>query len=403
MHLHREHHRSARFLIHRIERYRSSALATRGACRFTPSCSRYAEEALRTRRLPTALALIVWRLLRCNPFMHRRVADPVRRDRRLRLRPNTLPTLFSILALSGFVLVVTAGVAEAVGVSNGCRATLNGKDPADLDFDHALVVHKGESVHFEGVVPPSVQSVPKDQLTSNTHIDVELVENVFKVTSSDHPGHGPIWGGNQNVDKYLKYGVGVYHVIGRADGSPGWSCSGDAYVELKDGNPLTKPVGGGAAGAIVLGLVGSAMASRAPEPDPSSADYMSTNPYDRNTEDYATSMIQDGPDDWYASIGCMLLIMIAIGLSFAGKGLGAAAIGASGVARPRRRRVWSHGHPIVGFFTGLLLGIGLTVLLQQFAVWPLTIVTAIVFPVVVAVICALRAWLGKPYLIGHQL
>jgi hypothetical protein len=37
------------------------------------------------------------------------------------------------------------------------------------------------------------------------------------------------------------------------------------------------------------------------------------------------------------------------------------------------------------------------VLLQQFAVWPLTIVTAIVFPVVVAVICSLRAWLGRPY------
>ena len=43
------------------------------------------------------------------------------------------------------------------------------------------------------------------------------------------------------------------------------------------------------------------------------------------------------------------------------------------------------------------MGIGLTVLLQQFAVWALTIVTAIIFPVVAALICSLRAWMGRPY------
>src|SRR3954466_9893263 len=106
MHTHRESNRFASRLIARIERYRHGPLAGSGACRFSPSCSWYAEEALRTRRLPAALLLIAWRLLRCNPFMHRRVADPVRRVHRRRLRPNTLPTLFSILALTGFVVVV---------------------------------------------------------------------------------------------------------------------------------------------------------------------------------------------------------------------------------------------------------------------------------------------------------
>lgn len=38
------------------------------ACRFYPSCSAYALTALERFSLPRALALIVWRLLRCQPF-----------------------------------------------------------------------------------------------------------------------------------------------------------------------------------------------------------------------------------------------------------------------------------------------------------------------------------------------
>ena len=37
-------------------------------CRFTPTCSAYAEEALRTHGVLRATSLIVWRLLRCQPF-----------------------------------------------------------------------------------------------------------------------------------------------------------------------------------------------------------------------------------------------------------------------------------------------------------------------------------------------
>lgn len=397
MHTHHGLSRPTAFLIHRIERYRSSSLAGRADCRFTPTCSHYAEDALRARRLPVAMLLIVWRLLRCNPFMNRRVADPVHRGRRWRLRPNSLPTMFSILALSGFLVVVTAGIAEAVGVNGGCTAKLNGVDPSSLDSDHALVVKKGGYVRFVGTVPPSVKGAPSSELVSNTHIDVDIVTGIGGVTSSDHPGHGPIWGGQESVDKYLKYGVGLYHVTGKATGGPGgWSCDGDAYVELKDGNPLGKPVGGGAAGVTLLGLLGVAYASRAPEPDPDDATYIGTTDAEREAEDYATADIQRSGDDFAASLGCLLLIILATGLAFVGKDIGAAAF-ATRLGRKPGRRIWSRGHPILGFISGLLLGIGITVLLQQFAAWPLTIVTAIVFPVVVAVICALRARLGKAY------
>lgn len=49
------------------------------ACRYYPSCSRYAVDALRKRAFPIAIAKIVWRLLRCNPFT-RGGYDPLDRD-----------------------------------------------------------------------------------------------------------------------------------------------------------------------------------------------------------------------------------------------------------------------------------------------------------------------------------
>ena len=38
------------------------------ACRFTPTCSVYAMEALKRHGLVKGLLLSLWRLIRCNPF-----------------------------------------------------------------------------------------------------------------------------------------------------------------------------------------------------------------------------------------------------------------------------------------------------------------------------------------------
>ena len=41
-----------------------------GQCRFYPSCSAYAEQAIRSRGALIGSGLAVWRVLRCNPFGH---------------------------------------------------------------------------------------------------------------------------------------------------------------------------------------------------------------------------------------------------------------------------------------------------------------------------------------------
>jgi uncharacterized protein len=39
-----------------------------GRCRFYPSCSHYAEDAIRNHGVTKGCALAMWRVLRCNPF-----------------------------------------------------------------------------------------------------------------------------------------------------------------------------------------------------------------------------------------------------------------------------------------------------------------------------------------------
>jgi len=39
-----------------------------GQCRFHPSCSRYAEDAIRVHGAVRGSGMAVWRVLRCNPF-----------------------------------------------------------------------------------------------------------------------------------------------------------------------------------------------------------------------------------------------------------------------------------------------------------------------------------------------
>jgi uncharacterized protein len=74
---------SAPVLIY--QRLVSPALPRR--CRYEPTCSRYALDAIRRFGVSRGLVLSLWRLLRCNPFSHGGY-DPVGAQRLFKTHPE---------------------------------------------------------------------------------------------------------------------------------------------------------------------------------------------------------------------------------------------------------------------------------------------------------------------------
>ena len=67
------------------QRVISPALPRR--CRYEPTCSAYAVQALQQFGILRGLVLATWRVLRCNPFSHGGY-DPVQAQRVFRPRPS---------------------------------------------------------------------------------------------------------------------------------------------------------------------------------------------------------------------------------------------------------------------------------------------------------------------------
>ncbi len=70
------------------QRVISPALPRR--CKYEPTCSQYAVQAIRRFGILRGLVLAAWRLLRCNPFSHGGF-DPVDAQRLFRPRPAAEP------------------------------------------------------------------------------------------------------------------------------------------------------------------------------------------------------------------------------------------------------------------------------------------------------------------------
>jgi hypothetical protein len=101
-------------------------------------------------------------------------------------------------------------------------------------------------------------------------------------------------------------------------------------------------------------------------------------------------------------LGCAvgILLLPAKSMPIVGMGGGAGVASKQDLARGQvvpGVRVWRRGRPILGFFSGLVFGIGVSVLLWQYNVWLLTTVTAIVVPVVLGILFGIYAWIGRPY------
>lgn len=71
--------------IRAYQRLLSPALGRR--CRYEPSCSEYAAQAIGRFGILRGLVLAAWRLARCNPWSHGGF-DPVERQRVFRPRPS---------------------------------------------------------------------------------------------------------------------------------------------------------------------------------------------------------------------------------------------------------------------------------------------------------------------------
>ncbi len=60
-----------RLALNLIRQYQRRVSPSRPpACRFQPTCSHYGYEAIERHGMLRGLGLIVWRLIRCNPFNH---------------------------------------------------------------------------------------------------------------------------------------------------------------------------------------------------------------------------------------------------------------------------------------------------------------------------------------------
>ena len=412
-------HRWSTRCVDRIRRYQASEAHQRahGACRFDPTCSSYALQAFEQRTFLVALAMTCSRLLRCNPLVRRFTSDPVRRPRHTP-RPGTVRSLSVLMLITGVTMVVFLGAtASADPPTGGCTGSANGRPAATITKGNPLKVKEHTTISAEGSTPPG-KSGP-----NHTSVKVWLVDPIGGLTSEDHEGNGDTWSSSTvNVDDYLKYGVGTYKVEVTNTGA-GWSCTFVGYIQL-DGNPLTKPVGIAATGMIAIGAVGGLLAPRrkpnarwvGDQTAKAKRDVMDTI-LDEGTkitdaadaakppaaEDPIDVLVNNEEDFFYRyCLGCVIAMILlpAWAMPIFGMGGGAGAL----TVQPRpsepviwKRRVWRRGHPIVGFFSGLVFGLGATVLLWQYNVWLLDIVTAIVVPVVLAILFAVYAWIGKPF------
>jgi hypothetical protein len=70
-----------KLLIKIIKAYQRAPLSSHGACRYTPTCSQYAIDAIEEYGAFKGTFMAIWRILRCNPFSKGGV-DPVPKRKR---------------------------------------------------------------------------------------------------------------------------------------------------------------------------------------------------------------------------------------------------------------------------------------------------------------------------------
>ena len=153
--------------------------------------------------------------------------------------------VFLVLAASTGLAALAAQ--PALGEINGpCSASIAGQGVRD----------RGTSATSDAIEVSRHSSVPVSMSAKSeiSHLKIQIEFAGIRWTVRDKPSHGTSWANSVPADKYAKYGVGLYKVVGSSSGS-GLSCSGAALVRVK-GNPLSTVAGLAGLAATLLGLAG---------------------------------------------------------------------------------------------------------------------------------------------------
>ena len=270
-------------------------------------------------------------------------------------------------------------------INGNCEATFKGADIRDRSSSSA-----GDAIDVDDNEVVLVTFTSPEGFASHD-INLEVVGVSRNVSSQTDDGDTQ-WSETVNVKDYAWIGAGLYKVTGSAALSDGSTCSGAALINVTR-NPLTTVVGGAAAATMAVGLGGVAASGV------SSA--MQGRRTGRKIEDWALGEVEkagssprppegSGPiseeEAWIHTVDlflgpflpgwrlppCLILAVPALLLTGAAMAMPEGEPSTPSGSLRLRRASWLPRITIAGLLGGLLGGIGIAVLLQQYGVTPLT-------------------------------
>ncbi len=291
----------------------------------------------------------------------------------------------TVAALSAIVTPPRTVHAE---VDGPCTATINGVDVVGVDSHDkgtAIKVKKSDRIEL---------ALASDRGLESHDIKLEFFGRKWTADSRDDDGDTS-WSDYIEVDDYATYGVGLYRVFGVVNLMDGSKCVGGAYVQV-EGNPLTTVAGAAATAAAGLGtaaaLGSTAVGAMRPGGglgglqdmveesfleihDPAKAEARrreaaEKEKWERAADNASTLAAIFG---WcgivaVAAASMTLASMVGIG-GWDGETTGSGGGGGANSGPIRLpRAAWRPKLTVLGIFSGLLAGLGLTILLQQYAI-----------------------------------
>jgi hypothetical protein len=292
--------------------------------------------------------------------------------------------LFVLSALLWIFTLFSAAAAPAYAeVTGNCDATFKGVDVKTRDSGKT-----GDAVEVDENEVVAVGFNSPAGFTEHK-IQIQIAGITTTVSSEDDDGDTS-FSDTYNVKDYAKYGTGYYKVIGKATLNDGSTCSGALLVKVTK-NALETPAGIAATattavgGAMVLGSSASPMV-QGRRTGRSIEEWITDEIEQQGQREERRAQEEDirreqnawldtfelffGP--FFPWFFCPVLIMPALLLTGATMAMpgGGAPVPAGGLRL--RRAPWRPRLSALGLVGGLLGGAGLVVMLQQFAVTPLT-------------------------------